>query len=204
MLRSLLEALQHPASLAGLVITMMTMPGGGERGLRSLLIQSKLGRAIQLQRRNPELKAAWHLKLYPTNGTPLPLQLLIEHGRISLEADQSRAPNTLLITRDLDQQATLWQLICRSSHPGALLADVSRMLERVLHHQEEELNWRSWLDRMARHRDSSASSVNRIQLQQLQQSLLLAQGIDQAMADALMVSELLNCQVQLGLMPSMA
>ena len=202
-LRNLLEAFQHPASLAGLVITMMTMPAGGERGLRSLVLQSKLGRAIQLRRRNPELKAAWHLRLCPVSGTPVPLQLLIEHGRISLQSDQSHAPTSLLVTRDLDQQASLWRLICGSSHPGALLAEVSRMLERVLHHQEEELNWRRWLDHMARHRDPSASRDNRIQLQQLQQSLLLAQGIDQAMADALMVSELLNCQVQLGLMPSM-
>ena len=201
LLRNLLEAFQHPASLAGLVITMMTMPGGGERGLRSLLLQSKLGRAIQLQRRNPELIAAWHLRLRPPSGTPVPLQLLIEHGRISLQADESRAPNALLVSRDLDQQASLWQLICGSCHPGALLADVNRMLERVLHHQEEDLNWRSWLDHLARQRDPSASHRHRIQLQQLQHSLLLAQGIDQAMADALMVSELLNCQVQLGLMP---
>lgn len=201
LLRNLLEAFQHPASLAGLVITMMTMPGGGERGLRSLLLQSKLGQAIQLQRRNQELKAAWHLRLCPPSGTPVPLQLLIEHGRISLQTDESPAPNALLVTRDLDQQASLWQLICGSSHPGTLLADVNHMLERVLHHQEEELNWRSWLEHLARHRDPATSNHHRIQVQQLQQSLLLAQGIDQAMADALMVSELLNCQVQLGLIP---
>ena len=182
----------------------MTMPAGGERGLRSLVLQSKLGRAIrQLGRRNPELKAAWHLRLCPVSGTPVPLQLLIDAGRISLQSDQSHAPNSLLVTRELDQQASLWRLLSGSSHPGALLAEVSRMLERVLHHQEEELNWRRWLDQMARQLDPSASRDNRIQLQQLQQSLLLAQGIDQAMADALMVSELLNCQVQLGLMPSM-
>ena len=201
LLRNLLEFFQHPASLAGLVITMMTMPAGGERGLRSLLLKSKLGRAIQLQRRNPELKAAWHLRLYPVRGTPMPLQLLIEHGRISLQANQIHAPNTLLVTRELDQQASLWQLICSSSHPGALLADVSRMIERVLDHQEEDLNWGSWLDHLAWQRDPPANPQKRIQLQQLKQSLLLAQDIDQAMADALMVSELLNCQVQLGLMP---
>ena len=68
-------------------------------------------------------------------------------------------------------------------------------------HQEEDLNWGSWLDHLAWQRDPPANPLKQIQLQQLKHSLLLAQDIDQAMADARMVSELLNCQVQLGLMP---
>ena len=201
LLQTLPETFQHPASLVGLVITMMMAPTVGERGLRSLLLESNLGRAIQLQRRNQELRATWHLRLCPPSGTPVPLQLLIEHGRISLQHNESDAPNALLVTRDLDQQAPLWQLICGSRHPGTVLAEGNRMLERVLHQQEEELNWHSWLDHIAGHHDSATSYHHHSQVRQLQHALRLAQGIDQALADALMVSELLNCQVQLGLMP---
>ena len=201
LLQTLPETFQHPASLVGLVITMMMAPTVGERGLRSLLLESNLGRAIQLQRRNQELRAAWHLRLCPPSGTTVLIQLLIEHGRISLQHNESDAPNALLVTRDLDQQAPLWQLICGSRHPGTVLAEGNRMLERVLHQQEEELNWHSWLDHIAGHHDSATSHHHHSQVRQLQQALRLAQGIDQALADALMVSELLNCQVQLGLMP---
>lgn len=89
MLVNILDTISHPASLAGFILTMMTMPGGGERGLRSVLLKSKLGRAIHLQRRNQNLKAQWQLQLPKPDGQKLWVNLLLQQGQLVLsDSDQ--------------------------------------------------------------------------------------------------------------------
>ena len=209
LLDNLIEAFNNPGSLAGLLLAMITMPSGGERGLRSLLLDSRLGQAIQLQRRNPELESEWHLQLRRPDGQTLSLLLQLRGGQLTLlEAPKGEAEpigeasithgNPPVAVVSIDREAFLLKALDVISYPGELLADISRKLDCVLTSGEVDVDWNGWLSNLAQQCGGPGASAIRAGLGQLQQAVTLALSVDQSMADAVMVSQLLQCQVQLG------
>ena len=200
---NLMQAFNNSGSLAGLVIAMISMPGSGERGLRSLLLHSKLGQAIQLQRRNPELECAWTLRLGCLDGQPLSIILQLRNGQLTLLEDATcedhpcsgSAPISVGV---LDRESPLWKVLQASPHPGDLLADISCKLDLMLTSNEVDIDWVGWLNSLAKQTCGPDARPTRAALGELQQTVILALSIDQSMADAVMVSQLLNCQVLLG------
>jgi hypothetical protein len=182
---------------------MISMPGSGERGLRSLLLHSKLGQAIQLQRRNPELECAWTLRLGCLDGQPLSIILQLSNGQLTLLEDVTCADHPCsgsapISVGVLDRESPLWKVLQASPHPGDLLADISCKLDLMLTSNEVDIDWVGWLNSLAKQTCGPDARPTRAALGELQQTVILALSIDQSMADAVMVSQLLNCQVLLG------
>ena len=209
LLDNLIEAFNNPGSLAGLLLSMITMPGGGERGLRSLLLDSKLGQSIQLQRRNPELESQWSLRLRCPDGKSIPLILQLRSSQLTLVEDSKRVgdpkgdgdqanDNVPIGVGGFDGDEPLRQVLEVIPYPGELLADISRKLDRVLTSSDEDVDWIGWLDSVANQCRGPGAPGIRASLAELQQAVTLALSVDQSMADAVMVTQLLHCHVQLG------
>ena len=196
LLDNLIEAFNNPGSLAGLFLAMITMPGGGERGLRSLLLDSKLGQSIQVQRRNPELESEWNLRLRRPDGNSIPLILQLRRGQLTLLEDPNDNPPVGV--GGLDGGGPLRNVLEMIPSPGELLADISRKLDRVLTSSDEEVDWIGWLTSVANQCRGPGAPGIRASLAELQQAVTLALSVDQSMADALMVTHLLHCHGQLG------
>jgi hypothetical protein len=209
LLDNLIEAFNNPGSLAGLFLAMITMPSGGERGLRSLLLDSKLGQSIQVQRRNPELESQWSLRLRRPDGNSIPLILQLRRSQLTLvdgpkdegdvngDVDQPNN-NPPLGVGGLDGDELLFKALDVIPYPGELLADISRKLDRVLTSRDEDVDWIGWLGSVANQCRGPGAPGMRTSLAELQQAVTQAQSVDQSMADAVMVTQLLHCHVQLG------
>jgi hypothetical protein len=195
-LDNLIEAFNNPGSLAGLLLAMITMPGGGERGLRSLLLDSKLGQSIQVQRRNPELESAWSLRLRRPDGTSIPLILQLRRGQLTLLEDPNDNPP--IGVGGLHGDEPFRAVLEAIPYPGELLADISRKLDRVLTSSDDDVDWIGWLGSVASQCRGPGAPGIRASLAELQQAVTLALSVDQSIADALMVSQLLHCHGQLG------
>lgn len=203
LLGNILDTVRHPASLAGFILTMMTMPGGGERGLRSILLKSKVGRAIHLQRRNQNLKAQWQLQLPQPDGQKLLLNLQLHQGQLVLshsdqKQDDHNHADHLVAMKDTDDQSSLWNVLNSSTNPGAIMAEISRTLDRVLRCNDQEVDWHHWLNRITAHSRGSDASRFKTDISHLRQSVMLSQAVDLGIGDALMLRELLHCHVRLG------
>ena len=83
-------------------------------------------------------------------------------------------------------------------YPGELLADISRKLDRVLTSSDDDVDWIGWLDSVATQCRGPGAPGIRASLAELQQAVTQALAVDQSMADAVMVTQLLHCHVQLG------
>ena len=83
-------------------------------------------------------------------------------------------------------------------YPGELLADISRKLDRVLTSSDDDVDWIGWLDSVAIQCRGPGAPGLRASLAELQQAVTQALSVDQSMADAVMVTQLLHCHVQLG------
>jgi hypothetical protein len=203
LLDNLIEAFNNPGSLAGLLLAMITIPAGGERGLRSLLLDSKLGQSIQVQRRNPELESEWNLRLRRPDGQNLSLLLQLRRGQLTLLEDPKAdvdqpTTNVPLEVGVLASEGPFRTVLEVIPYPGELLADIGRKLDRVLTSSDEDVDWVGWLASVAKQCSGSDSTGIRAALGELQQAVALALSVDQSMADAVMVSQLLHCHVQLG------
>jgi hypothetical protein len=196
LLDNLIGAFNNPGSLAGLLLAMITMPGGGERGLRSLLLDSKLGQSIQVQRRNPELESAWSLRLRRPDGTSIALILQLRRSQLTLVEDPN--DNSSIGVAGLDGEGPLFKALDVISYPGELLADISHKLDRVLTSGDGDVDWIGWLGSVASQCRGPGAPGIRASLAELQQAVTLALSVDQSMADALMVSQLLHCHGQFG------
>ncbi|MEB3307687.1 MAG: putative Ig domain-containing protein [Cyanobacteriota bacterium] len=192
-----LDTEAEPSTLVILIVGMMVIPTGSERGLRSLMT-SGLGRTIQLQRRNPELAAEWPLRLPQPDGSALDLQLRLAQGRLTLLAQPlDQAPSPLLDDR---QGGALWPLLGRISQPGAVIAQIEQRLAQLLHNPLDEVDpaWLAWLDQLRLQRLPNADPQVWDPLDQLSQAVADAQVLDPSLADALMALQLLDCHVRLG------
>ncbi len=209
LLDNLIGAFNNPGSLAGLLLAMITLPGGGERGLRSLLLDSKLGQSIQVQRRNPELESEWNLRLRLPDGTSIPLILQLRRAQLTLvndpkgEGDPTVAveqPNANLPVGvgGLDGEGPLFKALEVIPFPGELLADIRLKLDCVLTFSDEDVDWIGWLTSVATQCRGPGAPGIRASLAELQQAVTLALAVDQSMADAVMVTQLLHCHGQLG------
>ena len=196
LLDNLIGAFNNPGSLAGLLLAMITMPGGGERGLRSLLLDSKLGQSIQVQRRNPELESEWNLRLRRPDGNSIPLILQLRRGQLTLLEDPNDNPP--IGVGGLHGDEPLRAVLEAIPSPGELLADISRKLDRVLTSSDDDVDWIGWLDSVAIQCRGPGAPGLRASLAELQQAVTQALSVDQSMADAVMVTQLLHCHVQLG------
>jgi hypothetical protein len=196
LLDNLIGAFNNPGSLAGLLLAMITMPGGGERGLRSLLLDSKLGQSIQVQRRNPELESEWNLRLSRPDGNSIPLILQLRRGQLTLLEDPNDNPP--IGVGGLHGDEPLRAVLEAIPYPGELLADISRKLDRVLTSSDDDVDWIGWLDSVATQCRGPGAPGIRASLAELQQAVTQALAVDQSMADAVMVTQLLHCHVQLG------
>jgi len=196
LLDNLIGAFNNPGSLAGLLLAMITMPGGGERGLRSLLLDSKLGQSIQVQRRNPELESEWNLRLRRPDGNSIPLILQLRRGQLTLLEDPNDNPP--IGVGGLHGDEPLRAVLEAIPYPGELLADISRKLDRVLTSSDDDVDWIGWLDSVAIQCRGPGAPGIRASLAELQQAVTQALAVDQSMADAVMVTQLLHCHVQLG------
>ena len=194
------------STLVGLMMGMLVMPGGVERSLRSLLLDSGLGRTIRLQRRNPDLEAQWVLPLRGGDGQLLHLEVRLEQGRLLLQQASPSAPAGDASPRLLegDQGGTLWQLLGCISQPGALIEQLDRRLDQLLQAplEESEVAWGVWLDQLAQQRQPAAGSTADAavweQFDALCRNVAAAREVDPGLADALMLMELLDCHVRLG------
>ena len=195
----------EPSTMVGLMMGMLVMPSGVERGLRSLL-ESGLGRSIQLQRRNPELEAEWPLCLPQRDGHSIQLQLRLVQGRLSLMSqplifDPSDPAGSLRPSMlDLNEGGALWQLLGRVSRPGELIAEINHRLDQLLNDPLDEVDivWTAWLDDIRKQRRDDEDSQDWNSLDQLRRDLVAAQAVDPGLADALMSMQLLDCHVRLG------
>ena len=191
------------SALVGLMLGMMVVPGGVERGLRSLLFDSRLGEGIQVQRRNLDLEAQWPVRLIQANGQPLPLELRLQNGRLQLLAattDAEAAPTVDEPTSNGDQGGALWLLLGELNRPGEVIEQVQRRLEQLLNGNAEgvQITWTHWLDQLSAQREERGNPSSQATLNQLRENVAMAQQIDPGMADALMAMELLDCHVRLG------
>ena len=199
-MHQLVDLVGDESTLVGLMMGMLVIPGGVERSLRSLL-ESGLGRTIQLQRRNPDLEAQWSLQLRDPSGQTLGLQVRLQQGRLLLTPQPSSSADAVLLTGE--RGGTLWQLLGSLSHPGDLIEQLDRRLDQLLRAplEEQDLAWTGWLDQLSRQRqpartDGDAAVWTR--LEELRQSVASAAQVDPGLADALMLMELLDCHVRLG------
>jgi hypothetical protein len=196
LLDNLIGAFNNPGSLAGLLLAMITMPGGGERGLRSLLLDSKLGQSIQVQRRNPELESEWNLRLRRPDGSSIPVILQLRRGQLTLLEDPNDNPPSGV--GGLHGDEPLRAVLEAIPYPGELLADISRKLDRVLTSSDDDVDWIGWLDSVATQCRGPGAPGIRASIAELQQAVTQALAVDQSMADAVMVTQLLHCHGQLG------
>ena len=192
------------SALVGLMMGMLVVPSGVERGLRSLLFDSQLGEGIQVQRRNLDLDAQWPIRLTKPNGKPLSVQLRLKQGRLMLLAvGDGGEEGSLQVADDPSQTnpgGALWQMLGDLNRPGELVEQVQRRLEQLLNGSPDgpEMVWSHWLDQLEAQRRGLGNVEAEETFQQLRQSVLMAQQIDPGMADALMAMELLDCHVRLG------
>ena len=183
-------------TLVGLMMGMLVVPSGVERSLRSLL-ESGLGRTIQVQRRNPDLEAQWALQLRDASGQILGLRVRLQQGRLLLQPQASAVGGAVLL--DGERGGTLWQLLSSLSHPGDLIEQIDRRLDALLRAplEEGDLAWNGWLDQLDRQRLADHAELW-ARFDDLRQSVITAQEVDPGLADALMLMELLDCHVRLG------
>jgi len=191
------------SALVGLMLGMMVVPGGVERGLRSLLFDARLGEGIQVQRRNLDLEAQWPVRLIQANGQPLPLQLRLQNGRLQLLAatsDAEAAPAVDDTTSNGNQEGALWLLLGDLNRPGEVIEQIQRRLEQLLDGNVEgvQITWTHWLDQLSAQRQERGNAGSQAALNELRENVAMAQQIDPGMADALMAMELLDCHVRLG------
>jgi hypothetical protein len=189
----------EPSTLVALMLGMVVMPGGVERGLRSIL-DSGLGRSIELQRRNPDLEAAWSMQLHRSNGQTMLVQLRLAQGRLQL-LPQAAGADASASTLDVsDRGGPLWQLLLSVRQPGELIVQINRHLDRLLQgpHDEVDVAWSGWLEASAHQFRQDDSPQLWRSLERLGADLAAAQQVDPALADALMLMQLLDCHVRLG------
>ena len=199
---NLAEVVSPESALVGLMLGMVVVPNGVERSLRSLLFDSGLGEAIQLQRRNPELQAEWPLRLRQPDGSLVNLKLRLHQGRLQLLHDPNPEPSPGTDPADAMglSSGALWQSITASTRPGAVMEQIRQRLENLLNSQQEEEDqpWDQWLMRIGQGLAPSTDQNERRGLVGLRQTLGMAQAVDLGFADALMAMELLDCHTRLG------
>jgi hypothetical protein len=149
-----------------------------------------------VQRRNPELESAWSLRLRRPDGNSIPLLLQLRRGQLTLLEDPNT--NAPIGVGGLDGDAPLRTVLGAIPYPGELLADINRKLDRLLTSSDEEVDWIGWLASVANQCSGSGAPGIRAAIAELQHAVISALSVDQSMADAVMVSQLLHCHVQLG------
>ena len=198
----LLGELTDESKFVGMLMSVLLIPSTFERGVRSVLFDSGLGRGIQTLRRNPDLEAQWPLKLKLANGDPLGLRLA--QGRLHLvtldssaNATDGNVPAAIFGNPD---GSVLWSLLDHMNRPGEMVEEINLRLEQLLGTASEgfQLDWLSWLDAMRSQVNPEALAGAAEKLDGLRHAVATARDVDPGMADALMTMELLDCHVKLG------
>ena len=198
----LLGELTDESKFVGMLMSVLLIPSTFERGVRSVLFDSGLGRGIQTLRRNPDLEAQWPLKLKLANGDPLGLRLA--QGRLHLvtldssaNATDATVPAAVFGNPD---GSVLWSLLDHMNRPGEMVEEINLRLEQLLGTASEgfQLDWLSWLDAMRSQVNPEALAGAAENLDGLRHAVATAREVDPGMADALMTMELLDCHVKLG------
>ena len=149
-----------------------------------------------MQRRNPDLDSEWNLRLRRPDGNSIPLILQLRRGQLTLLEYPNN--NASIGVGGLDGDEPLRAVLEAIPYPGALLSDISRKLDRLLTSSDEDVDWIGWLTSVANQCSGPGAPGIRASLAELQQAVTQALAVDQSMADAVMVTQLLHCHVQLG------
>jgi hypothetical protein len=198
----LLAQIKDESTLVGMLMGVLLVPNGVERSVKSVLVDSGLGRGIKAVRRNPNLEAHWPLNLNLANGNPLGMRL--SQGRLYLVTlDQSPNQADGIVAPAVfgnPNGCVLWSLLEQLSQPGEMVQQIDHRLEQLLGSASEDfqLNWLDWLDAIRGQLKPDALGGTAEKLDGLRHAVATAREVDPGMADALMTMELLDCHVRLG------
>jgi hypothetical protein len=161
-----------------------------EKGLRSTLLDSELGKGIDVLRRNPELKAHWPIQLKLANDRTVKVWLRLENGRLALHSAMAAESSPIATVKPgvIEKPA------------GSLLWQALGKVKDLLDHgeMEGETDWRNWLNEISINRRDNSDPELWKEISQLGEEIARARQVDPGLGDALMAIEMLSCHVRLG------
>jgi hypothetical protein len=189
--------------MASLLLGMLVFPSTAERGIRSLLLDSKIGETIRLQRRSCDLQARWSLHFVSNTQSFVHLFLELRNGRLHLcqQPTQSLNESSISLQSIPDLRGlVLWDVLNASERPGDLFRQIEQRLGSLLDplQQSSDQAWTCWINQIDQVTDWNLVLGGRRGLNGLRQSLHQLEAIDPSLADAMMVVELLHCHIRLG------
>ena len=199
-LRSTLSPLVQPqeTSIAA-AIGMLLLPLLTERSTTQLVKAIDRDVDLKLLRRNPNFNGRW-LSL-SQKGKPTVIRR--HQGVLTLEPFTSIMSSDLTCLPGFDASGQAWlsKSISLCTKPGAFIKDLETTRTALLQSQAPEINWTAWIDRhfdtgrgKARQHNDAVQMLNA-----LKNLISKATSNDPALADVVMLSQILDCAASLGL-----
>ena len=199
-----LEHFGDDAAFVSALLAITVLPQSMEKGLRSTLLDSELGKGIDVLRRNPELKAHWPIELKLANDRTVKVWLRLENGRLALHSAMAAESSPIATVKPGVIQkpagSLLWQALGKVREPGLIIREINRHLKDLLDHgeMEGEIDWRNWLNEISLNRRDNSDPELWKEVSQLGEEIARARQVDPGLGDALMAIEMLSCHVRLG------
>ena len=182
------------------IIGMIFVPLLTERSLTTSVKAIDLNVNLKLLRRDPNFNGRW--LAITRNGRPIIIRR--QNGHLTLEkiqADIDDSDLTLLPGFDSDGHSLLSKTIGLCDEPGALIKALEIMRLQLVQSEEPDVNWMTWLEQNFDQTGESAKSTSSetASLEDLKALVMKAMSHDPALADIVMLSQIIDCSKSLGL-----
>ena len=201
----LINEVDSPTALGGIMLGMILTPNGAERALRSLL-NSGIASPISIQQRNAELQADWAVQFEGIDGVQTYLSVRLTGGRLLIsplnpesQAFHSQTGPTSSNTVAVPE-GVLWYLLSHITNPGDFVSQIQPCVESLLVQplDEAEHSWINWYDKILNDCKDSSDPETRASFARFRRDLSVAFDVDPSYADAMMLVQLLDCHIKLG------
>ena len=198
--RSALSPLQQPqeTSIAA-AIGMILLPLLTERSASQTAKAIDRDFNLKLLRRDPNFNGRWLVLSH--NRQPIIIRR--QRGQLSLDEIQDDQNPDLTCLPGFDHSGHAWlsQSISLCKQPGSFVRELEATRLELLQTQDPDINWVAWFDR---HFDISGVNAKQHKkavqaLKALQDLVQQAISTDPALADVVMLSQILDCATSLGL-----
>lgn len=204
---SLISFAQKPHVLVGLMLGMVLTPSASAKSAHSIL-DSGLGRSIQIRRKNLDLIEEWPLTLTSNGDDLVNYTLYLKSGRLFVtRSEHSTLPTSTSSSSAIASQSQvsdLWRVLSQVELPGEMIKRVESAANQLLSESLDVVttNWCSWLDDLARDCILSSDVRARSGLESLLGHVADVQEIDPSLADATILIQMLDCLSRLDKMPT--
>ena len=199
-LRSTLSPLLQPqeTSIAA-AMGMLLLPLLTERSATQLVKAIDRDVDLKLLRRNPNFSGRWIALSH--KGKPTIIRR--DRGELTLEPLTSTLSSELTCLPGFDHSGQAWlsQSVSLCTKPGSFIKELETTRMALLQSQAPEINWAAWIER---HFDTAGRKARQHKdavqtLNALKDLVNKATSNDPALADVVMLSQILDCADSLGL-----